>query len=534
MAGLRKGPELGALSELRNLLWVRHHLVSKPSELLYRLYVSSLAGLFGFYLALGLVDDTPVDIATVELISRDGPRWVGLVAALVVAAGLRSGANGGPLAIDEAELHFVLLSPIDRAAALHRPLRRLVLNASVLGAALGAVSGELASRRLPGSQLEWILSGGITGLSMMLAAVAAAMVSSSTRLRPVLASVVAVAVIAWSTADLAAQMSTSPFVGFGYIAVWPLEHRVYALITLVFPFVGLAYGLTRIGATSIERVHRRSRLVAQVRFALAQQDIRALVLLRRQLASEMPRRTPWFAIRGGGSIEDRFPVPVRDARSYARWPLTRIVRVLGLATIAGLALAGVWEGTTALIGVAGVALYVAAIDVVEPLGQELDHPGIIETLPLSEGPVMVWHLISGTVAMTLLWLVIAAVVTIVVREWTALVAVTIAAVPAAAAATVAAGLSIRRIGSDARAIMVPDELAGTRVLYRLLWPPALALAGALPILSARNAAVRGDPVVAATIGATSLVVLLATVGILWTRYRAELGSLVPDTDPGAS
>ncbi len=91
----------------------------------------------------------------------------------------------------------------------------------------------------------------------------------------------------------------------------------------------------------------------------------------RQLAFETPRSIPWTSIRAGSRLEGRFPVVVRDARSYARWPTARLLRLAGLATIAGLSLAAMWQGTTALIGVVGVALYLAAIEVIGEIDDAL-------------------------------------------------------------------------------------------------------------------------------------------------------------------
>ena len=75
-----------------------------------------------------------------------------------------------------------------------------------------------------------------------------------------------------------------------------------------------------------------------------------------------------------------------------RWPVPRLVRLLALAGIAGMSLRGVWNGTTPLLVPAGLALWVAALDAIEPLAQETDHPGLRDGYPLAEGELMVRHL----------------------------------------------------------------------------------------------------------------------------------------------
>ena len=72
------------------------------------------------------------------------------------------------------------------------------------------------------------------------------------------------------------------------------------------------------------RVHRDARrragLVAQLRFAVTLQDIRTVVLLRRQLSQETPRNRPWIPMKRGGRLP---PIWRRDWQSYFRFPLVR-------------------------------------------------------------------------------------------------------------------------------------------------------------------------------------------------------------------
>ena len=52
------------------------------------------------------------------------------------------------------------------------------------------------------------------------------------------------------------------------------------------------------------------------------------------------------------------PVWRRDWQGVLRWPPVRILRVLALGAVAGLAALGAWRGTPALIVVSGAALLV--------------------------------------------------------------------------------------------------------------------------------------------------------------------------------
>ncbi|HAP76007.1 MAG TPA: hypothetical protein DCR14_08000, partial [Acidimicrobiaceae bacterium] len=69
-------------------------------DVAYRVY---LFGIFGGGLVLWVsssVRDAEADAATVADVVAHGPALLGLIATVAVLAGLRGGANGGPLAVE--------------------------------------------------------------------------------------------------------------------------------------------------------------------------------------------------------------------------------------------------------------------------------------------------------------------------------------------------------------------------------------------------------------------------------------------------
>jgi hypothetical protein len=191
-------------------------------------------------------------------------------------------------------------------------------------------------------------------------------------------------------------------------------------------------------------------------------------------------------------------------------------RSVVLAIIAGLALAAMWQGTTALVAAVGVTFYIAAIEAIEPLSQELDHPGMLELVPIDPGEVLLTHTISAVVAMTAIYTVAGIMATLVTLDWDLAVAVAIAAVPGAAAAVAGAALSIKRFDSP---MLVPSpEVEGPRLLIRLLWPPALATAGAATVLVARSAA-ESNGALAPTVNTAAGVSFVAILALVWIRFR---------------
>jgi hypothetical protein len=520
----RRRDDLAALSSLRKLVRTRRLGHLSHFDVLYRVYVTALMSLFGFYLALGLIDDAPIGAAEITWVRDHGASWVGALAALAVAAGVRSGTNGGPLVIDEVDLHHVLLSPIDRRVVLRSGVRNLVAGALALGAVAGAAAGELATRRLPGNPWAWVGAGTLSGITITTAGVGAALVAASLpvlRQRPWITSGVAIGLVGWSVADIALDIESAPTTAVGLVALWALDFSWWPIVAPVAAAGLVTIGARNIARLSIERAGRRAHLIRQVRFALAQQDVRSLILLRRQLGFERPRGQPLVRL-GSGRLEARVPALYRDLRSYLRWPLQRVVRVGALSVLTGLALAGMWRGTTALVLGVAAGCYLASLEAVEPLSQELDHPSILEAAPVNSPTILVFHISAAAALMSLWWAGATAVAAAVTGSVDLFEVLAVASVPAAAAAVGGAAISTKRVGSGISSLPVPDEIAGPQTVIRLVWPIALAGLGGVPVIVARAADDRGADAVAASVRVTIAIAALAAVMFVWIRVRDDL------------
>src|SRR3954466_15518881 len=86
-------------------------------DALYQAYLTALLGGAAVLIGAGFVGDGFLSTSQLDRLTRDGPDWIGLVAAAVVAVGLRSGSRGGPVALERAEVRHVLLAPVDRTTA---------------------------------------------------------------------------------------------------------------------------------------------------------------------------------------------------------------------------------------------------------------------------------------------------------------------------------------------------------------------------------------------------------------------------------
>src|SRR4029453_3384560 len=168
-----------------------------------------------------------------------------------------------------------------------------------------------------------------------------------------------------------------------------------------------------------------------------------------------------------------------------RWPAARMGRLVLLAVVAGLALRGVWEGITPLLILAGLALYVAGLDAVEPLAQEVDHPSRSQCFPVVRGRLQLRHLAVAVTTMLVVATVAAAAGLLI--EPTASGALVAAAciVPAALGGVGGAAFStlsdpLAAGGGDGGWSLVAPETAGMVLAVRTARPPGLAIAGPLP------------------------------------------------------
>lgn len=489
-------------------------------DLAYRVYTTAFFCLVVLIMLSGWVGDSRASDATVARVAAEGPAWAGLLVAVMLLGGIRSGSRGGPVSLEAADVHHLLLTPPDRTRTLRRPTVGVLGYGIATGVITVALLGSLMHQRLPGGGAAWIASAALFGSVLVAAALGAALVTCSRRLPGFVPLVIGWGLLLWAIADVADRAPTAPTTFAGKLLFWPLETAALGLPWVVLAIALALVGTAAIGGLSIEAARRRTQLVGQLRFAVTQQDLRSVVLLRRQLASEMPRNRPWFRVPR--AVGRRFPVAARDLQSVAHWPAIRVLRVAVLGAGAALAVRGVWSGTTPLIVVAGLATFVAALDATEPLSQEIDHPTLAESMPVPEGMLRLRHVVAPTLVMLVAGCLGLGVAWAVDPSPEVLRVGPVVVVTAALAAVAGATISVVS-GSDpggADALMTP-EVAGPRLVFRTVWPPLVAVLGFLPALLAARAPEGTDPVgVATTLGIVVLVLVSMVFG--WVRFRSDI------------
>jgi hypothetical protein len=496
-------------------------------DALYRVYVAALLGTISVALVAGSIGDTPLTTAQVDDVTGHGPAVVGLLAAIAVAVGLRSGSRGGPLAVEPGDVRHILLAPVDRGRALRRPALRQVRSGLFVALLAGAAIGRFADQRFPEAAPAWIAAGALAAATLVALSLGAALVTSGHRVPRPLATAFGATLIAWSALDVAgveiagAAVPASPGRAVGWLALAPLGLHVAAAGAVLVAAALLAVGLVGVGGLSIEAAERRTALVGQIRFAATLQDIRTVLVLRRQLAADQPRDRPLVRL---GRRPSRRPGWRRGWHGLLRFPVTRVVRLVLLAVAAGGALRGVWGGTAPLVAVAGLGFWVAGLDVVEPLAQEVDHPSRRSLYRDAEGDLYLRLMAPSVVLAIILGLVAGAVA---IAPGSGQVPVAAGLVAGVATALTGAAGAIFSVVSGApsqndQLTLIAPEVAGTKMILRTAWPPILAVLGAVPLLVVAADVDAGRPafgVAAPAWGAVGFVVLLV-VG--WVHQREAI------------
>ena len=517
-------PTIDALFELRRTRQRKRIATIHWVDALYHVYIAAIVSLVGTVLLAGAAGGVKLDAAGIADVLNHGPAVLGLFPAAAILIGLRSGSRGGPLALEQPDVRHVLMSAVPRSAALRSPVLRQLRFFCFLGIVIGGASGLFARHRFGSNPAALIGYGAGFGLASVLLGIGCALVAAGRRIPRWIATLLGLVVLVWSIGDVANRLPTAPTTFLGRMPLWPLRAAPLSLIPAAVGIILAVAGVLGISGLSIENAERRTRLVGQLRFAVTLQDLRTVLVLRRQLAQELPRSKPWIG-SGRYRSHPRFSVWSRGWHSVLRFPASRLVRLVLIALVAGFAARGVWDGTLPLVVLAGLALWVGGLDAIEALAQETDHPTRTEGYPCDSGELMVRHLPVPTVVMVVLSVLIAAVFVAAGPSIDALKVAAIAILPMAAAGVAGAVISALMGAPDAASdssVMLPPEFAGMKNGVRTAWPPGVAILGVMPIFAARLAVQKHVAPWQPEIIVAIAVVVVAGFVAAWVRFREDL------------
>lgn len=505
-----------ALAELRHARRHNHRDAVHWIDALYRVYMAALIAIVAVVVGSSIFGDTKLSAANSEQFVTTAVPWLGLTFALALAVGLRSGGRGGPLTLEAPTIHYELLAPMPYGQTLREPALKQLRFMAFTGACVGGCVAALGVRQLDGNPAELVLGCAAAFATVSTLAISLAMIASGRRFGIIVANALAVALLAWSALDIVAKTTTSPMTMLGTLAFAGVVFNPLGILPILLAIAAVPVAIVGIGGTSIDDARRRAGLVSQLRFAVTLQDIRTVVLLRRQLAQETPRANPWIKMKRGGRMP---PIWRRDFRSYLRFPLARVARLVFFGVVAGLALGVTWQGVKPAFLVAALALYLAAYDAVEPLAQEVDHPSRWDDIPDDHGKILLMHLPAAFVMMLVVCLITAASATILVPVSVVGAVLPLLIVPVAAASMAGAAMSTVMGSPDVAKLMggIGADVMGFVLLLRLVFPPALTAAALAPMFT-----IGSDPNAINTARASNLVgyvVLAPFIALIYVRYQ---------------
>ncbi|MEO6122533.1 MAG: hypothetical protein ABIR32_02410 [Ilumatobacteraceae bacterium] len=489
-------------------------------EAAYRVYLVAFAFGGTVLWASSFIKDSRISSATLADIYHYGPAVLGMFAIIAFAAGVRSGSRGGPLAIEEADVRHVLLAPVDRRKALMRPAVQRARSMAFTGALVGALGGQLAGRRLPGSDASWVFSGAAYGMTLAALFVGAALVAHAIVVPRWVASGLGAILIALQTLAIVRHVA-GPGNLVGSLALWGSRQRSIDLVGPAVAVILVVVGLAMLRRTSLDALARRSGLVAQLRFAVTMQDLRTVMLLRRQLSQENTRNRPWIRLRRAGKSS---VVWRRGWHSLLRFPVSRLLRMLVLAVGAAACQVAAFDGTTAMFLLAGGLLFLLGMESLEPLSQEIDQPDRMAALPIDRGAILARHLIVPAIFL-IPYAAIGVVTAVVLHESSGALAVAaIMALPTVWMGAAGAVVSIVKDAPDltskaAEQTMLPPEMSGLTTILRTLLPLLVSMVGSVGILAVRAAHEAGSSEIGAAIRIGIVQLMLAGLTALWVRRR---------------
>src|SRR6185369_4534669 len=164
---------------------------------------------------------------------------------------------------------------------------------------------------------------------------------------------IALVLLAWQIVAVFRHIP-APGTPAGHLAMWGWHQDVAGWLAVAGAVALVVLGIALLRRTSLDALARRSGLVAQLRFAVTMQDLRTVILLRRQLSQENTRNRPWLKLRHG---RGRFIIWRRGWHSLMRFPVSRVLRMVLLAVGAGACQLAAYNGTTALFLVSGLLLF---------------------------------------------------------------------------------------------------------------------------------------------------------------------------------
>jgi hypothetical protein len=496
-------------------------------------YTVFLFATLGGFLAFGAFRGSAIGHAEAVRFIDELVRWAPPVLLLLFVAALRYCTWQGPVLFSSPDVEWLLSAPVSHAEIVRRRLRRGLVVAAGLGAALGlatfvVVEAELGVAAWP---LLCASVGGLISLGLLAGAAGWLIECSPIRARVVLRTSPLVI-------PVAAALALAPTVVGGDVALWsgpwgwaaaPLiaaaggsapNWPYQATLLAVAALASIAIAWRSAGSAPTEELARRAGIRSGLVAALYFVDVRGAALLVRRAGESLlgmrkiqlrRPRSSWLAVLW------------RDALSILRAP-GRIGWAL-LLTVAGVSAVAEAPDRRAVVAAGVLAGYAAATRFVEPLRLEADQPDAHHVLPWRWGDLLLLHCAVPVLSLTALGVLAVTAASFVellpsAAAWSALALCPLVSATFASSAAIAGQrgpfpIELLLLGGDTGAVVL--------LVWLATGPFLAALALILPVSILYRAADDGSSVADATGAAAAVLVvtLLAAVAYLRSRRQPE-------------
>lgn len=522
-------------------------------DVAYRVYLFAFAGLVLVVVVSDAIDGLIDDQVDIDELFMKAPSILGIAVVLAVAVGLRSGADGGPISIESADIRHVLLAPISRRLVLFTPIWQR-FRSMIFGFGLvAAIVGQLVATELVGSRAAWAASAAMYGAIVGAMFVGAGVIAHALRLPRWGATGIGFVLIAWQSA-VAWGIWTDSTSGIarvgpgnlaGHLALWGIDQRPVDVVAIVVAVAVVLVSLALGGRLRLEPLARRGELVSQLRFAATSQDLRTVVLLRRELRAETLRNRSWLAgppkrhvapsgspsvhVDGRRRVPHPRPVVVwrRGSRAIGRLPVSRVGRIVALSIAAG-AFASLTFTASPLFALLLLgSVFFVGLESIEALSQEVDRADLTDSIPVDRGWIYANHLVAPAILLVVAGIIGASTATVLDPQhalaafalmvpvaWGGALGPIIATVNDAPATAAAAELTLTGAPRNTETSMMPPEFAGFNTVLTTLLPVVISCVGVLPVV-----VMRLDPTAATGLRTSLAVALAVALTVMWVRNR---------------
>lgn len=418
------------------------------------------AALEGIRIATGSVPPEAAATATAWVVG-----WV-------LVGSLAAGLAGGPWWMRPSTTAWVLPSRFG-AAVLSRSSLRLLGYAG--GAALVAgVVLVLGFDRAGGEGFDGALGAGAIGAATVaVVAVSSAMLVQPRRPRAWVITAVVLSGAATVGAVQLVATGAAPLLGLAASGRSAPSWIIWSEVGLA--SAAAAVAVARTPAARIERIDGRARALRSLNVILFNRDLRSLRALAQSLSGEQPRSSAPARVRRLGPVADRYRHNLRRSPARRMYRISMLVAAISW---------GWWLiDLGSLVGAVPVTVgaWFIALEVAEPLGQELDRPHLTPSTPMGH---RLRHL-TVIASLTLPILLSSAVVLVPVLGVEPVARAVLALGPGMViAATAAAGHTLLRPDTEVRMEwLIAPEAFGFSVLTRESIPVVLAALGLVPLLA---------------------------------------------------